>query len=98
MTSKLMKYNTENAAPEIRHRRVHRDRGQQALHGEVQAGYKFHDGTDVKAKNFVDAWNYTAFGPNGQAGSYFYAPIAGYADTQCPDPTGMQGSSRRPRP
>ena len=28
--------------------------------------YKFHDGTEVKAKNFVDAWNYTAYGPNGQ--------------------------------
>ncbi len=47
--------------------------------------YKFHDGTEVKAKNFVDAWNYTAYGPNGQANSYFYGPVAGYADTQCPD-------------
>ena len=47
--------------------------------------YKFQDGTDVKAKNFVDAWNYTAYAPNGQAGSYFYAPFAGYADVQCPD-------------
>ena len=53
--------------------------------------YKFHDGTDVKAKNFVDAWNYTAYGPNGQAGSYFYAPIAGYADVQCPDEERKQG-------
>ena len=47
--------------------------------------YKFHDGTDVTAKSFVDAWNYTAFAPNGQDGSYFMGAIAGYADTQCPD-------------
>ena len=47
--------------------------------------YKFHDGTEVTAKNFVDAWNYTAYGPNGQEGSYFMGPIAGYNDMQCPD-------------
>ena len=58
--------------------------------------YKFQDGTDVKAKNFVDAWNYTAYGPNGQAGSYFFAPIAGYADVQCPDDASAS-RSRRPR-
>ena len=65
------------------HRREHRDHGQPELHGQAQAGYKFQDGTDVKAKNFVDAWNYTAYGPNGQAGRYFFDPIEGYADLQC---------------
>jgi oligopeptide transport system substrate-binding protein len=50
---------------------------------KLKPGYKFHDGTDVKAKNFVDAWNYTAYGPNAQAGSYFMSAIEGIAEMQC---------------
>ena len=51
----------------------------------IKKGVKFHDGTEVKAKNFVDAWNYTAYGKNAQYLSYFYEPIEGFADTQCPE-------------
>ncbi len=41
--------------------------------------YKFQDGTDVKAKNFVDAWNWDADGRNGHLNSYFFEPIEGFA-------------------
>ena len=85
MTSKLVRYNTENAAPENDIAESIETSDNKNFTIKLKP-YKFHDGTEVKAKNFVDAWNYTAYGPNGQAGSYFYAPIAGYADTQCPDP------------
>ncbi len=44
---------------------------------KLKPGYKFHDGTEVKAKNFVDAWNYTAYGPNGQAGQLLLRPDRG---------------------
>ena len=40
----------------------------------------------MQAHNFVDAWNYTSYAPNGQQNSYFFAPIEGYADLQCPEP------------
>lgn len=50
---------------------------------KIKPGVKFHDGTEVKAKNFVDAWNYTANAKNGQYLSYFYEPIEGFADVQC---------------
>ena len=50
---------------------------------KLKKGHKFHDGTEVKAKNFVDAWNYAAYGPNAQGGGYFMGPIEGYADVQC---------------
>ena len=50
---------------------------------KIKPGVKFHDGTTVKAKNFVDAWNYTANQKNGQYLSYFYEPIEGFADVQC---------------
>ena len=84
MTAKLVRYNTENAAPENDIAESIQTTDNKTFTVKLKP-YKFHDGTDVKAKNFVDAWNYTAYGPNGQAGSYFYAPVAGYADTQCPD-------------
>jgi oligopeptide transport system substrate-binding protein len=84
MTSKLVQYNTENAAPENDiAESIETDNNK--LFTVKLKPYKFHDGTEVTAKSFVDAWNYTAYGPNGQAGSYFYAPIAGYDDVQCPD-------------
>jgi oligopeptide transport system substrate-binding protein len=84
MTSKLVRYNTENAAPENDIAESIETKDNKLFTVKLKP-YKFHDGTDVKAKNFVDAWDYTAYGPNGQAGSYFYAPFAGYADVQCPD-------------
>jgi oligopeptide transport system substrate-binding protein len=84
MTSKLVRYNTENAAPENDIAESIETTDNQNFTVKLKP-YKFHDGTDVKAKNFVDAWNFTAYGPNGQAGSYFYAPVAGYADVSCPD-------------
>jgi len=54
---------------------------------KIKQGYMFSDGTEVKAKNFVDAWNYTAFGPNGQYGGYFFEPIEGFEDVSAEDAT-----------
>jgi oligopeptide transport system substrate-binding protein len=84
MTSKLVQYNTDNAAPENDIAQSIETTDNKLFTVKLKP-YKFHDGTDVKAKNFVDAWNFTAYGPNGQAGSYFYAPFAGFAEVQCPD-------------
>ena len=92
MTSKLVRYNTENAAPENDIAESIETTDNKTFTVKLKP-YKFQDGTDVKAKNFVDAWNYTAYGPNGQAGSYFYAPVAGYADVQCPD-ADVQGEAQ----
>jgi oligopeptide transport system substrate-binding protein len=36
---------------------------------KLRDGWTFHDGTPVTAESFVDAWNYTAYSPNAQAGS-----------------------------
>jgi oligopeptide transport system substrate-binding protein len=84
MTSKLVRYNTDTAAPENEIAESIETTDNKVFTVKLKP-YKFHDGTEVTAKSFVDAWNYTASGPNGQAGSYFYAPIAGYDDVQCPD-------------
>ncbi|MFJ9369702.1 ABC transporter substrate-binding protein [Nocardia sp. NPDC101769] len=44
----------------------------------VKHGWTFHDGTPVTAHSFVDAWNYTAYGPNNQQGASFLSMIEGY--------------------
>jgi oligopeptide transport system substrate-binding protein len=84
MTSKLVRYNTDTAAPENEIAESIETTDNKVFTVKLKP-YKFHDGTEVTAKSFVDAWNYTAYGPNGQAGSYFYSPVAGYEDVQCPD-------------
>ena len=85
MTAQLVKYDTETTKPSNDIAESIETTDNQNFTVKLKS-YKFHDGTDVKAKNFVDAWNYTAYGPNGQGGSYFYSPVAGFADVQCPDP------------
>lgn len=83
MTAKLIHYNTETAEPEMDIAESIETEDNQNFTVKIKEGYKFHDGTEVKAHNFVDAWNYTAHGPNAQQGSYFYAPIQGFNDIQC---------------
>ena len=83
--SKLIHYNAQTAAPENDIAEKIETTDNQNFTVTLKKGYKFHDGTEVKAKNFVDAWNYTAYGPNAQLGSYFFEPIAGFTDLQCSD-------------
>jgi oligopeptide transport system substrate-binding protein len=56
----------------------------------IKKGWKFHDGTEVKAKNYVDAWNYAV--SNGLGASSFMEPIQGYDQAVPPEdnpkPTG----------
>jgi oligopeptide transport system substrate-binding protein len=58
---------------------------------------KFHDGTVVKAKNFVDAWNWAAYSPNGAQNGSFFSDIAGFADVHTEDPDG-EGPKEAPEP
>ncbi|MGO4740167.1 ABC transporter substrate-binding protein [Bosea sp. 2KB_26] len=47
---------------------------------KLRNGRKFHDGTEVLARNFVDAWNWAAYGPNGQSNNDWFSVIVGYGD------------------
>ncbi|MBX7265302.1 ABC transporter substrate-binding protein [Micromonospora sp. Llam7] len=53
---------------------------------ELKDGYTFHNGENVTADNYIDAWNYGAYAPNGQNSSYFFEKIAGYDDLQGESP------------
>lgn len=50
-------------------------------------GWTFHDGTPVTAHSFVDAWNYTAYSPNKQAGASFLSHIDGFDQVNTPTGT-----------
>ena len=80
LTAKLMKYDPETAEPSEDIAESIETEDNQNFTVKIKKGYKFHDGTEVKAKNFVDAWNYTAHGPNAQQGAYFFEPIEGYEE------------------
>jgi len=54
----------------------------------LKDGYTFHNGEPVTADSYINAWNYGAYAPNKQSNGYFFARIAGYADTQPTDPDG----------
>ncbi|MGW4032989.1 peptide ABC transporter substrate-binding protein [Streptomyces sp. NPDC004838] len=46
---------------------------------KLRPGWKFHNGEPVTAQSYADAWNATAYGPNGWAGNGQLAGIEGYA-------------------
>lgn len=45
---------------------------------KVKEGKKFSDGSDIKAKNFVDAW--VLVGAENQDNAFFFEPVKGYDD------------------
>ncbi|MGC4933444.1 peptide ABC transporter substrate-binding protein [Gordonia sp. DT30] len=53
----------------------------------IKKGWKFDDGTEVKAHNFVDAWNFGAYTPNAQKQQSFFEPIQGYDEVASEHPT-----------
>jgi len=46
----------------------------------LRSGWTFQNGEPVTAKSYVDAWNYTAYGPNAWENSGQLASIVGYTD------------------
>ncbi|GIF19363.1 oligopeptide transport system substrate-binding protein [Actinoplanes tereljensis] len=55
---------------------------------KIRSGFTFSNGEAVTADNYINAWNYGAYGPNAQLASYFFSRIDGYAQMQSVDPDG----------
>ncbi|GAB2473109.1 ABC transporter substrate-binding protein [Luteococcus sediminum] len=85
VTAKLVRYNSDTAAPEMDLAQSIDTKDNKVFTVKLAKGRTFSDGSPVTSKSFVDAWNYAAYAPNGQQNGYFFEPIAGYADLQCPD-------------
>ncbi|MFP3988125.1 ABC transporter substrate-binding protein [Streptomyces sp. E11-3] len=47
---------------------------------KLKKGWKFHDGSDVTAQSYIDAWNWSANIENDQKNSFWFADIKGYDD------------------
>jgi oligopeptide transport system substrate-binding protein len=60
--------------------------------------YTFSDGTKVTADSFVNAWNWSAYGPNAQANSYFFSSIEGYDALNPADPDENPETDNTPKP
>ena len=53
-------------------RRVDRVQDNKVWTIKLKDGYTFHNGEKVTVDNYIDAWNYGAYGPNGQNNGYFF--------------------------
>jgi oligopeptide transport system substrate-binding protein len=64
---------------------------------KLKAGWTFHNGEPVNADSYLNAWNYGAYGPNGQNNSYFFEMVDGFGDLNPADPDGS-GPLAAPEP
>ncbi len=60
---------------------------------KLKKGWKFHDGTPVTAKSFVDAWNWNANVENAQGLASWYADIKGFEKVH-PEKEGAKPTSK----
>ncbi|WP_200902502.1 peptide ABC transporter substrate-binding protein [Protofrankia coriariae] len=63
---------------------------------KLKSGWTFHDGTPVTAKSFVDAWNYTAYSPNGMQGANYFSHVEGFGQVNNATPDGGQPDALPP--
>ena len=57
---------------------------------KIKPGWTFHNGEAVTAQSYVDAWNYTAYGPNGYILNFFFDKIEGYDAMNSDKPTAKE--------
>ncbi|QBR73507.1 peptide ABC transporter substrate-binding protein [Microbacterium sediminis] len=53
----------------------------------LRDGWTFHDGTPVTAQDYVDSWNWVAYGPNAAENSGQLVGIQGFDEVNAPEPT-----------
>ncbi|MBP2476325.1 oligopeptide transport system substrate-binding protein [Crossiella equi] len=96
--SKLVRYSPTDASPQNEiAESITSSEGGTLYTIKLKSGWTFHDGTPIKAENFVKAWNYTAYAPNGQQTASFFESIEGYKDVFAKDPDGT-GPQKPPTP
>jgi oligopeptide transport system substrate-binding protein len=94
----LVDYDSDTAAPENAMAESITNQDAKIWTIVLKKGWKFHDGTEVKAKNYVDAWNWTAYGPNATQGASFFEQVEGYDAVNPEDPDGAAGPLQAPTP
>ena len=84
----LVKFDVKNQPVTVAADSIKPDKTNKVWTIKLKPGFTFSNGEPVTADNYIDAWNYGAYGPNAQGASYFFERIAGYADMQALDPDG----------
>nr|WP_269330060.1 ABC transporter substrate-binding protein [Kineosporia babensis] len=64
---------------------------------KLKEGQTFQDGTPVDADSFINAWNWTAYGPNAALNSYFFSSFDGFEALNPADPD-EDGPKEAPKP
>jgi oligopeptide transport system substrate-binding protein len=93
VSAKLVHYDSETAAPENDIAQSIESSDNQTFTVKIKPGYTFSDGTEVRSKNFIDAWNFAANCVNGQISNYFFAPFVGYDTINTTDCKGVDKES-----
>jgi len=83
ISSQLVYYNTKTTEPEMDIAESIETDDSTLFTVKLKKNYLFSDGTEVKAHNFVDAWNWASYAPNAQQQATFFQPILGWDDLQC---------------
>ncbi|GAB6900899.1 peptide ABC transporter substrate-binding protein [Kineosporia succinea] len=93
----LVDYDPDTAAPEMSMAESIESTDNKTWTIKLKAGQTFQDGTPVDADSFINAWNWTAYGPNAALNNYFFASFDGYADMNTTDPDD-DGPKKAPEP
>ncbi|MFG1990295.1 ABC transporter substrate-binding protein [Actinoplanes sp. NPDC048988] len=94
----LVRFNDKSTPYAVAAQSITHDKANRVWTIRLKPGFTFSNGEPVTADNYINAWNYGAYGPNGQLASYFYSRIQGFADLQSEDPDGKDGPAQAPEP
>ncbi|MEU6484212.1 ABC transporter substrate-binding protein [Streptomyces sp. NPDC046887] len=78
----LVEYDPQTAEPRMAAAQSIESPDSRVYRITLNPGWTFHDGTPVTAASFVDAWNYTTYGPNRLQGAEYLSHIEGYEAAQ----------------
>jgi oligopeptide transport system substrate-binding protein len=78
----LVRFDQKNKPFPVAAESITHDKANRVWTIKLRPDFTFSNGEPVTSDNYIDAWNYGAYGPNAQLASYFFARIEGYADMQ----------------
>jgi oligopeptide transport system substrate-binding protein len=93
----LVKFDAQSKPYPVAADSITHDKANKVWTVKLKPGFTFSNGEPVGADNYIDAWNYGAYGPNAQRASYFFARIDGFEDLQSKDPDDS-GPKQAPEP
>lgn len=91
----LVRYDPNTAAPSMANAESITTTDNRTFTVKLKPGWTFHDGTPVTAQNYVDGWNWTAFGPNAAVSQSFMEKIEGYDQVAGEQPAAQTMSGLR---